>query len=107
MFQNKLAVTCFMAIELKARLVLDQRLEKGFALDELKGRDISIVNMQEIESVIDEVHAAFAIRRRLLVFLFAGLKIAFRGICAKWDRSPIGRRVLVAPAELDSRIGGR
>src|ERR1700678_2621237 len=54
-----------MAIELKAWLVLDQRLEKRFALDELKVRDIPTTKMQEIESVIDEVHAAFAIGRRL------------------------------------------
>jgi hypothetical protein len=44
---------------------------------------------------------------RLLVFLVAGLKIAFRGICAKPDRSPIGRRVLLAPAELDSATESR
>src|SRR5580700_3582401 len=54
-----------MTIELQARLVLDQRLEKRFALDELKVRDIPTAKMQEIESVIDEVHAAFAIGRRL------------------------------------------
>ena len=42
-----------------------------------------------------------------LVFLFAGLKIAFRGIRARPDRSSIGRRVLLAPAELDSAIEGR
>jgi hypothetical protein len=64
-FQDKLAVTSFMAIELKARLVLDQRLEKRFALDELKVRDIPTAKMQEIESVIDELHASFAIGRRL------------------------------------------
>jgi hypothetical protein len=96
-----------MTIELKAGFVPDQRLEKCFALDELKVRDIPTAEMQEIESVIDEVHAAFAIRRRLLVFLFAGLKIAFRGICARPDRSSIGRRVLLAPAELDSAIESR
>ena len=63
--QNKLAVTCFMAIELKARLVLDQRLEKRLALEKLKARDIPTAKVQEIESVIDEAHAAFAIGRRL------------------------------------------
>ena len=45
--------------------------------------------------------------RRLLVFLFAGLKIAFRGIRTRPDRSSIGRRVLLAPAELDSAIESR
>jgi len=64
-FQDKLAVTRLMTIELKARLPFDQRLEKRFALDELKVRDIPTAKMQEIESVIDEVHAAFASGRRL------------------------------------------
>jgi hypothetical protein len=41
------------------------------------------------------------------VFLFAGLKIAFRGICARPDRSSIGWRVLLAPAKIDSAIESR
>jgi hypothetical protein len=64
-FQDKLAVARLMTIELKARLVLQQRLEKRFPLDELKGGDIPTAKIQEIESVIDEVHASFAIGRHL------------------------------------------
>jgi hypothetical protein len=54
-----------MAVELKAKLVREQRFQKRFALDELKGRNIPTVEMQEIGSVIDEVHIAFAVGRRL------------------------------------------
>jgi hypothetical protein len=49
---------------------------------------------------------AAPMEKPLLMFLFAGLKIAFRGICARPDRSSIGRRVLLASAELDSSIEG-
>jgi hypothetical protein len=45
--------------------------------------------------------------RSLLVFLFAGLRIAFWGSCARPDRSSVGRRILLAPAELDSAIESR
>ena len=54
-----------MAVVLKARLVCRERLEKRLALDELKVRDIPTVEMQEIESVIDEPSAPLAISRRL------------------------------------------
>jgi hypothetical protein len=40
----------------------------------------------------------------LLVFLFAGLRIAFCGICARPDRSFIDWRVLRATAEFASAI---
>jgi hypothetical protein len=40
-------------------------LEKRFALDKLKVRDIPTAKMQEIESVIDEAHAASAVGRCL------------------------------------------
>ena len=43
-----------MAIELKAGLAHDQRLEQRLALDERQPRDIPAVEMQEIEGVIDE-----------------------------------------------------
>src|ERR1700735_2616489 len=54
-----------MAVELKARLVFEQRLQKRLALDELKPRDVPTVEMQEIESVIDELHIVFAVGRGL------------------------------------------
>jgi hypothetical protein len=54
-----------MAIELKARLACSRRLKKRLALDERKARDVATVDMQEIESVIDEVHSTFAVGRRL------------------------------------------
>src|ERR1700722_7490832 len=56
-----------MAIELKAQLVCEQRFQKRLALDELKAGDVPTVEMQEIESVIDELHIAFAVGRRLCV----------------------------------------
>jgi hypothetical protein len=36
-----------MAVELKARLVREQRLQKRLALDELKIRDVRAVEVQE------------------------------------------------------------
>ena len=65
MFQNEFAVAGLMAIELKTRLTCEQRFQKRLALDELKGRNIPTIEMQEIESVIDELHIAFAVGRRL------------------------------------------
>ena len=53
MFQNEFAVAGLMAIELKTRLTCEQRFQKRLALDELKGRNIPTIEMQEIESVID------------------------------------------------------
>jgi hypothetical protein len=63
--QDEFAVACFMAVELKTELVRDQGLKQRLALDERKVRDIPIVEMQEIEGVVDELDAAFAVGRRL------------------------------------------
>ena len=38
---------------------------KRLALDERKHRDVPAVEVQEIKRVVDQVHAAFAVRRRL------------------------------------------
>ena len=65
MLQDELAVAGLMTVELKARLVDKQWLQKRLALDELKPRDVPTVEMQEIESVIDEVHIVFAVGRGL------------------------------------------
>ena len=54
-----------MAVELKARLACEQRFQKRFALDELKAGDVASVEMQKIESIIDELHIAFAVGRGL------------------------------------------
>jgi hypothetical protein len=63
--KDEFAVARLLAIELKARLVCEQRLEKRLALDELKVRDIPTAEMQEIESVMDEPRCAHAVGRRL------------------------------------------
>ena len=42
-----------MTIELKTGLVCDQGLKQRLALDERKFRDVSIGQLQEIESAID------------------------------------------------------
>jgi hypothetical protein len=52
-----------MAIELKARFVCHQRLQKRLALDELKAGDVPSVEMQKIERIIDEPRSTFAIGR--------------------------------------------
>jgi hypothetical protein len=63
--KDQFAVTRLMAVELKAGLVCDQRLKKRLPLDKLKVRDVLTVEMQEIESVIDEPHPALAVGRSL------------------------------------------
>jgi hypothetical protein len=50
---------------MKARLACNQRLKQRFALDERKVRDVPTFEMQEIGSVIDQVHATLAVGRRL------------------------------------------
>ena len=47
MLQDDLAIACLMAVELKASLVREQRLQKRLALDELKIRDVQAVEVQE------------------------------------------------------------
>ena len=63
--QGELAVAGLMAVELKAGLVCDQRLKQRLALDELKARDIPTLDVQKIESVINEARIALAVGRRL------------------------------------------
>ena len=65
MLQDEFAVARLMAVELKAGLVCDQRLKQRLALDERQARDVPAVEVQEIEGVIDELHAALAVGRRL------------------------------------------
>jgi hypothetical protein len=65
MLQNQFTVADLMAIELKTRLVDEQRFQKRLALHELKAGDVPTVQMQEIETVINEVHIAFAVSRGL------------------------------------------
>ena len=65
MLQNQFTVADLMAIELKAQLVCQQRLQKRLALDELQAGDIPTVEMQKIESVIDELYIALAVGCRL------------------------------------------
>ena len=65
MLQDEFAVARLMAIVLKAGLVGDQRLQKRLALDERQTRDVPAVEVQEIEGVIDQPHAALAVGRRL------------------------------------------
>jgi hypothetical protein len=62
--QDQFTVAGLMPIELKTRGVCEQRLQEGLALDELKAREVPTVQMQEIESVIDELYIAFTIGRR-------------------------------------------
>jgi hypothetical protein len=50
---------------LKAGLVRNQWLEQRFAPNQRQARDVPSANVQEIESVIDEVHAALPVGRRL------------------------------------------
>src|SRR5262245_57464943 len=54
-----------MAVELKAGLVCDQWLEELLALDERQTRGVPPADVQEIEGIIDEMHAALAVGRRL------------------------------------------
>lgn len=65
MLQDEFAVAGLMSVELTARFVCDQRLKRLLAPDEGQVRYVPAVNMQEIESVVDELHAALAIGRRL------------------------------------------
>ena len=65
MLQDELAVAGIVAIELEARLVCDQWLEQLFAPDKREARDVPAGEMQKIEGVIDEMHAALAVGRRL------------------------------------------
>jgi hypothetical protein len=45
--EDESATARVMAVELKARLVREQRLQKRLALDELKIRDVQAVEVQE------------------------------------------------------------
>jgi hypothetical protein len=85
--QDELAVSGIVAIELKAGLICDQRLEQRLALDERQARNVPAAKVQEIESEIDKMHAALAISSRL------GLRKA-------------GQSGIVDAAELAVDIGG-
>jgi hypothetical protein len=63
--EDKLAAADLPAVKLKAWLVEEQRFQERLALDELKPRDVPTVEMQEIESAIDELHITFAVGRGL------------------------------------------
>ena len=65
MLEDEFTVADLVAVKLKAELVDEQWLQKRLALDELKTRNVPTVEMQEIKSVIDELHIAFAVGRRL------------------------------------------
>ena len=62
MLQDVFAVAHRISIELKSGLICDQRLEERLPLKERQARDIPAADMQEIESLIDQVHSAFAVR---------------------------------------------
>jgi hypothetical protein len=95
------------AIELKARLVCDQRLKQRLAPDKLKTRDVPPADMQEIEGVIDQMHTAFAVGRRLDVgearqsFVVdpTELTVQASGLHVHIRESPDGARILVGPVE--------
>jgi hypothetical protein len=55
---DQLAVAGLVAIELKAGNCSDQRLKKRLVLDERQTRDVAAVEMQDIESEIDEPNLA-------------------------------------------------
>jgi hypothetical protein len=52
--QDEAAVAHLVAVELKARLVGEQRLEQHLALDERQPRDVLADEMQKIEGIVDE-----------------------------------------------------
>jgi hypothetical protein len=52
-------------VELKAGHPKDQRLKERLALDQRQAGGVPSVEMQKIESVIDEADAAFAVARGL------------------------------------------
>ena len=55
---DQLSVACLVAVKLKVGNRREQRLKKRLALDERQARDIAAVEMQEIESEIDETNPA-------------------------------------------------
>jgi hypothetical protein len=65
MLADKLAVARLVIVELKAGNARDQRLQKRLALIERKTGGIPAVEMQEIESVVDEPHPVRAVARGL------------------------------------------
>src|SRR3984885_146678 len=96
-----------MAIELKARLTCEQRFQNRLALDELKAGDVPSVEMQEIESVIDELHIALAVGRRLGVgegrqpniIHAAEFPVEVSGLDVQVPKRCYGARVFAAPVE--------
>ena len=110
MLQDKLAVAGFVAIELKTRLVRSQRLKQRLALEERQGRNVPTVQVQEIEGVIDEAHAAFAVGRSLGLGKArqsglvdpAELAVDIGGLRLHIRRAPRWRRIFGGPIEAGS-----
>jgi hypothetical protein len=63
--EDEFAIACVMTVELEPGPVPHQGLKHDLALDEREVRGVLAVEVQEIESVIDKMHAALAIRSRL------------------------------------------
>ena len=62
---DQLSVACLVAVKLKVGNRREQRLKKRLTLDERQARDIAAVEMQEIESEIDETNPAWPVARGL------------------------------------------
>ena len=60
-FRIEFAIAGVVAVELKAELVGDQRLEQRLPLDERQPQGILAVKVEEVEGVVDEPRAAFAV----------------------------------------------
>jgi hypothetical protein len=61
MLQDKFAIAWVVAVELKAGLADDQGLEQRLALGEWHIRDVAAVQMQDVETVVDDMNAALAV----------------------------------------------
>ena len=64
MFADEVAVACLMVIELTGN-VRDQRRQKRLALNQRQTCSVAAVEMQKVESVVNEPNSALAIARRL------------------------------------------
>jgi hypothetical protein len=65
MLADEFAVACLVVVELKAGNAVHQRFQERFALDERQTGCVPPIQMQKIESVVDERHPAFTIARGL------------------------------------------
>ena len=59
------AVTCLVAVELNAGRAFNQGLKKRLTLDKRQAPDVSAIEMQKVEGVIDESYVALAVGRSL------------------------------------------